>query len=388
MEVLPIFRNDFEQAREIHGENYTGEDIFFWKPLEAEPIITIIFLVCIVVSMLVGFVGNILVIGAVCVHRRLRTTGNVFIVNLAIADLVVVAIVLPYNIVGIVIGPEHFLNYEGICHAVATICVSACACSMMTLAAIALNRYVFVCRNKYYHRIYNKWTTPIMCLFLWILVLCIDMPSYLGWGGHAYDFQTMGCSFDRSGHLSYVLFLSVAIYWVPFILVFICYILIFKYVQKNRKQLRKAFSRISCNNAAVLNTRREEEIRMVRTFFIVVVVFLICWTPYDLLVLFDRLDEAPRLLYIILLTIGHSNSALNSILYASTNRRFRRGYLEFISIITHSQCFRKGGIDSHAFNSTKNGLPAYLKNSSDENSGTGLATPQTNTSQASPRLKR
>jgi len=40
------------------------------------------------------------VIGAVCVHRQLRTTGNVFIVNLALADLIVVTIVQPFNVIG------------------------------------------------------------------------------------------------------------------------------------------------------------------------------------------------------------------------------------------------------------------------------------------------
>ena len=40
------------------------------------------------------------VVGAVIVSKKLRTTGNMFIVNLAIADLIVILIVEPFNYVG------------------------------------------------------------------------------------------------------------------------------------------------------------------------------------------------------------------------------------------------------------------------------------------------
>lgn len=61
MDVIPIFRNTWLSKVKKHGENYTGDDIYFWKPLEEEPIITIVFLVCIGISLLVGLVGNVLV---------------------------------------------------------------------------------------------------------------------------------------------------------------------------------------------------------------------------------------------------------------------------------------------------------------------------------------
>lgn len=207
-----------------------------------------------------------------------------------------------------------------------------------------------MCRNRYYHRIYNRCTTPLICFGLWVIVFLVDLPSYTGWGAHSYDYKSLGCSFDRLHSFTYVLFLSISIYWIPLFLLSICYVLIYRYVQKNRKQLRAAFSRSSCKNKSLLDTRKEEDIRMIRTFFIVVVVFLVCWTPYDLLALVDRKDEGPMLLYIILISIGHANSSINSILYATTNRRFRRGYLEFLSMVL---CRYKKMDKKNYFNTTK-----------------------------------
>lgn len=229
-------------------------------------------------------------------------------------------------------------------------------------------RFIFVCKHKHYNKIYNKYTTPLICFCLWAIVSLIDLPNYLGWGGHIFDTKTMGCSFDRMSSLSYTLFLSAVIYWGPFSLVFYCYYSIYKYVRQNRRELQRTFSRMSgSNNDALLNARREENIRMVRTFLIVVIVFLICWTPYDLLVLFDRTNSGPKIIYVILLAIGHSNSSLNCILYATTNRRFRKGYLEFLCLL--NVCSERKFKDY--FNSTKRERNSIKHADNSENSSSG-----------------
>ena len=49
----------------------------------------IAYLTLLILTTLSGNVGNILVIGAVTTDRRLKKSGNLFILNLAIADLCV-----------------------------------------------------------------------------------------------------------------------------------------------------------------------------------------------------------------------------------------------------------------------------------------------------------
>ena len=48
-----------------------------------------------------GIIGNIMVIGAVLVHKRLRVLSNAFIVNLAVADLCVSFVVNTFHVTGI-----------------------------------------------------------------------------------------------------------------------------------------------------------------------------------------------------------------------------------------------------------------------------------------------
>ena len=53
------------------------------------------FLLCVLIFMTIG--GNLLVIIAISINRHLRITTNYFILNLAIADLLLGTTVLPFS---------------------------------------------------------------------------------------------------------------------------------------------------------------------------------------------------------------------------------------------------------------------------------------------------
>ena len=54
-----------------------------------------------------GTLGNLCVLGAVAVHRALQNSRSVFLVNLAIADLIVTSIADPFAVVG-----KFFLDHK------------------------------------------------------------------------------------------------------------------------------------------------------------------------------------------------------------------------------------------------------------------------------------
>ena len=54
-----------------------------------------------------GTLGNLSVLGAVAVHRALQNSRSVFLVNLAIADLIVTSIADPFTVVG-----KFFLDHK------------------------------------------------------------------------------------------------------------------------------------------------------------------------------------------------------------------------------------------------------------------------------------
>lgn len=104
-------------------------------------------LVCYVIIFIVGVVGNILVCLVVCRERKMKNVTNYFIFNLAVSDLSVLLICIPFDFGEIV--TETFPYGAFMCRLIYPLQTLATTASVGTLVAISLNRYV-----------------PLQCFFL------------------------------------------------------------------------------------------------------------------------------------------------------------------------------------------------------------------------------
>lgn len=69
--------------------------------LDTNPTLAIVYIVIVGIALLVGTIGNVLIIIIFTVMRRINKSGKEFMVNLAIADLCVTAIADPLCILGV-----------------------------------------------------------------------------------------------------------------------------------------------------------------------------------------------------------------------------------------------------------------------------------------------
>ena len=113
-------------------------------------------------------------------------------------------------------------------------CLTACLCSFLSLSMMAVNRYVFVCHNKHYYRIYRRPVSFIMCLLCWVFAFLFQFPSLLGWGDHTFDLKSHQCIWDRTADLSYTLFITGGLIGLPLIFMGICFVLIFRRIWKSK----------------------------------------------------------------------------------------------------------------------------------------------------------
>lgn len=90
--------------------------------------------------ILFAIVGNILVILSVACNRHLRTPTNYFIVNLAIADLLLSFTVLPFSATLEVLG--YWVLGRIFCDIWAAVDVLCCTASILSLCAISIDRYI------------------------------------------------------------------------------------------------------------------------------------------------------------------------------------------------------------------------------------------------------
>ena len=143
----------------------------------------------------------------------------------------------PFSIAGVFIGKDFFLEYHGLCHVIGSVCLISCVCSLWSIAAISVNRFVMLCRRALYYRIFSWSRSIYITLVLWLLAALLDLPNFLGWGDHTFDMKTMACSYDRLANHSYTVFFITMFVTVPLLTVLYCNINIFIVAVRSRRRV-------------------------------------------------------------------------------------------------------------------------------------------------------
>lgn len=121
---------------------------------------------------LIGTSGNILVVYVVCRKRSMQSTVNLFIVNLALSDLLICILAVPFTPMSFF--HQHSFLGDFFCRFIPfTLCVSVFV-SSFTSIAIALNRYYlskFVLASEI-----KKLHCILVIIFIWFLSMLISSP--------------------------------------------------------------------------------------------------------------------------------------------------------------------------------------------------------------------
>ena len=309
-----------------------------------------------------GSVGNSMVIVAVILSRKLRTVTNVFVVSLALADLLT-SLFLTWSVVAL-LGPNGWPlpNAEWLCVAGGFMIFTCTGTSLYNLAVIALNRLLLITLPfETYRKIYQKMNVAIMVAIVWFTPasVCIALP-FAGIGGFGYDQQHSTCS-DLDQHPkgeTFHLAQTVTFYPIPLITIIVCYGLVFRHIKRHFMQQREnleltttrqpttsetgvsssgvssgsASGRSSTRNveSAVENkqssrTQRINQVEMeiTKNLFLVVCVFFLFFTPYFVALFIPGSDYF--LLYGGIIVLA--NSCMNPVIYARRHPHFKRVFL-------------------------------------------------------------
>lgn len=198
-------------------------------------------------------VGNVLVIMSVCTYRPLRSAQNFFIVSLALADLTVAFLVLPFNVAYITMG--RWIFGQTLCQLWLTCDILCCTASILNLAAIALDRYRAITDPINYA---NKRTLRMvlsMIAGVWALSFLICLPPLLGWNDWSKDIFDV-CELSTVG--PFVIFSSMGSFFIPLILILIVYVKIFCAIRRRSRE-RANQSKINQINSGKERFKRSEE---------------------------------------------------------------------------------------------------------------------------------
>ena len=279
------------------------------------------------------FLGNLFVFAAIYRNKRLQTVTSIFVINLALSDILISVLVLPLSCGASianrwVFGPIGCLVFDLAGYILAGV-------SLQTLTLTALNRYVCIDKDLMYARIFTKRNVILMNLCSWIMTI-----TFAGFGLPLAGVQfkeILGnpaicvayCGNKLS--LSYTVIILL-IYLVPCITVIpYCYYKVFRQIQHHNAALGAVVDSSSMRKSRY----GVEESRITKLFVTVLVGFCLCWLPAFVstaLYVFDALGPHSLVYSNLFWTLPlYTSCFINPCIYTAMSKAFRD---ELVRILT------------------------------------------------------
>ncbi|XP_073518170.1 melatonin receptor type 1B [Phyllobates terribilis] len=272
-----------------------------------------------ILTTVVDILGNLLVIISVLKNRKLRNSGNAFVVSLAFADLVVA--LYPYPLVLVAIFQNGWVLGDMHCKVSGFVMGLSVIGSIFNITGIAINRYCYICHSFVYDKLFNTWNTMFYVCLIWVLTVLATVPNFFI-GSLEYDPRIYSCTFVQTVSTSYTITVVVIHFIVPITVVTFCYLRIWILVIQVRRKVKSE-----------TNPRmKPSDFRNFLTMFVVFVIFAFCWAPLNFIGLAVAINpkkvapKIPEWLFVLSYFMAYFNSCLNAVIYGLLNQNFRKEY--------------------------------------------------------------
>lgn len=255
------------------------------------------------------------------------------IANMAVADLLMTFIAMPYSVAYMYVDSRWFGGIMGMitCKMLHFSYALSIAASILTLTVIALDRFFAVAFPFKRASVIRKISATSS--MIWILSVILMSPYLYYFKAEQLD-GNYHCLVEwepiadtSTASRIFFSFMFISLYLVPLFFIAILYSIV----------SFKLWVRRIPGNPTAANHRHAElsKRRTVKMLVIVVIVFALCWLPAHIMHLFLFFDretssKIPNFLFLVAFGVSHANSALNPYLYIVLNKHFRRAFLEVI----------------------------------------------------------
>ncbi|XP_057177836.1 opsin 4xa isoform X2 [Triplophysa rosa] len=228
-----------------------------------------------------GVTGNILVIYAFFSNKKLRTPPNYFIINLAASDFLMAVTQSPIFFVNCMykewVFGEMGCKMYAFCGALFGIT------SMINLLAISIDRYIVITKPLQAIRWTSGRRTLLIILMVWIYSLAWSLAPLLGWSSYIPEGLMTSCTWDyvtsTPANKSYKLMLCCFVFFVPLGIISYCYIFMFLAIRNASREMEKLGSHVR-KTTLIQEQSIRTEWKLAKIAFVVIIVFVLSWTPY------------------------------------------------------------------------------------------------------------
>ena len=304
-------------AVDIHSTSTPGPVVWTWSAVSWEwwQILQLILAI-------VGIIGNFVVLLVIFRPGRKRSSTDTLIGALAVADFLTSIFIIPHRQARTVPSTLTAQVYCRIINSSVLMWISICA-SIFTLTTISIERLMAVRYPFKFQRIFSPKRTAIAIVLIWIFSIILNTFSF-----YVHFLKNSSCLviFPSS---QFQKFIGVSVflveYLIPIIVMVPAHILTVRTLQMRRKSLASGDK----HDKKLLIAQR----RVMEMLFIVVITFIICWTPdqFGFLVFNLGAVDFTHLyspLYRAFVVLAFVNSCANPFIYAARNTNFRKAIKE------------------------------------------------------------
>ncbi|XP_018374604.1 PREDICTED: orexin receptor type 1-like [Trachymyrmex cornetzi] len=307
------------------------------------------------VVFIIGLIGNALVCMAVYRNHSMRTVTNYFIVNLAVADLLVLLICLPPSVLWDV-TETWFLGLK-LCKAVPYLQTVSVSISVLTLTFISIDRWYAICFPLRFKSTTARAKTAI--IVIWLISLLFDIPELLvlhtvpsNSRVQTILFTQCVCAWSQESQTTFTIVKLIFLYTMPLLFMSVAYWQIVRVLWKSDIPGHNLSTRI-CRSTKIplsgggnpegqLRSRRKAAKMLVA----VVITFATCFFPVHLLSILRCTMALPSNQWTIAISlIAHwlcyFNSAVNPVIYNFMSGKFRKEFRRTF------RCSHNGGTCVH-----------------------------------------
>ncbi|XP_018395716.1 PREDICTED: rhodopsin-like [Cyphomyrmex costatus] len=258
-----------------------------------------------------GFVLNLLVIVTVVKNASiLWTPNNVILVNMVVGDFLVAALGNPFAMTSAIAG-EWFWNHE-VCLWYAWFMTTMGFASIGNLTVMALERFLLVTCPMKTLSIRHAY---ILAFLVWMYALSLSLPPFFNWGTYGPEAGNISCSVSWEIHDpethndTYIGFLFIFGFFLPVIIITSSYYSIIKTLKKIGKKI---------------GARNRREKKVTKMVYLMILAFLIAWSPYAVLALATQYFyvQTSHIIAVLPALLAKSSICYNPIIYASMTAQF------------------------------------------------------------------
>lgn len=332
MDAKPGIMGNYTVVDSVPQEMLSLVDNYWYQWAPMNPLWHSLLGFTIALFSIIALTGNFIVIYIFTKTKTLRTPSNLYVVNLAVSDFMIMFTMGPPMVVNCyyetwVFGPLACEIYA--------MCGSLFGCvSIWTMILIASDRYNVIVKGMAGKPL-SHGAAVLRILIVWTLSAVWTAAPMFGWGRYVPEGNMTACGTDYLTKTwdfrSYVLVYGIWVYFLPLLMIIFFYYFILRAVSAHEKNMREQAKKMNVASLrSAENQSTSAECKLAKIALMTISLWFMAWTPY-LVINFAGIFELTRLSPLSTIwgsLFAKANAIYNPIVYGISHPRYRAALLK------------------------------------------------------------